>query len=285
VTADALDTEYENGVADVLAYLAGPAAVVERNVHMPGRNSGVQRQIDVRVTGALFGSGSATMIVDCKRHKRPLDVNDVGAFVALVEDVGADIGLLVSTRGASPAAQQAAANARGIRLDVVSVEELAAWSPQGTYTWEYAVPEALYPEATRALRRAGFRVSWVDVDAWRGDVGVGARAFRHFGTASPDGLVLAEAEDRLLAVLRGVGVSAPVLLGSGVVTSGGTPGHRWLEVLHAGQATGMRVLAANEAEIAEQLDWLAETFPDVRRDEIDVLRPDEWPIPLMFPRW
>ena len=117
MTADALDTEYENGVADVLAYLAGEAAIVERNIRMPGNRSGKRRQIDVKVTGALFGSGDATMVVDCKRYTKPIDVNHVGAFVALVEDVGADIGLLVSTVGISPAAQQYAGNVRGIRLN------------------------------------------------------------------------------------------------------------------------------------------------------------------------
>src|SRR5262249_49971708 len=105
MTVDALDTEYESGVADVLAYLAGDAATVERNVRMPGKMSGTRRQIDVRVTGALFGSGTAVMVVDCKRYSKPIDVNHVGTFVGLVEDVGADIGLLVSTVGISPAAQ------------------------------------------------------------------------------------------------------------------------------------------------------------------------------------
>jgi Restriction endonuclease len=52
---------------------------------------GKQRQIDVKVTGALFGSGRATMVVDCKRYAKSIDVNHVGAFVGLVEDVGADL--------------------------------------------------------------------------------------------------------------------------------------------------------------------------------------------------
>lgn len=80
MVADALDSDYENGVADVLAHLAGESAVVERNVRMIGKRSGKCRQIDVRVIGTIFGSGSATMIVDCKRYAKPIDVNHVGMF-------------------------------------------------------------------------------------------------------------------------------------------------------------------------------------------------------------
>jgi hypothetical protein len=286
VTADALDTEYENGVADVLAYLAGDAAVVERNVRMPGRKSGKRRQIDVKVSGALFGSGNATMIVDCKRYTKPVDVNHIGTFVGLVEDVGADIGLLVTTVGISPAAQQYADNVRGIRLDVVPVEHLAAWSPRGTVNFEYAVPAEVYSEAVRAVRRAGFRVKPVEVGEWRGDVGVGFSAFRHFGVLSPSGEQQAEAREQLLAALQRIGVAEPVGLGNGVVSSGGTPSHRWLEVSAAGIPTGLKVLVSSEEDIADQLDAFAPTlFEGFPREQLDVIRPDVWPIPMMFPRW
>jgi len=286
VTADALDTEYENGVADVLAYLAGDAAVVERNVKMPGKKSGKRRQIDVKVTGALFGAGRATMVVDCKRYARVIEVNHVGTFVGLVEDVGADIGLLVSTVGISTAAERYADNVRGIRLNILSVEHLAAWSPRGTVHFDYAVPEAVYPAAVRAVRRAGFRVRHVEVDEWRGEVGVGFSAFRHFGVPSPSGERQVDARERLLGALRRVGVPEPVGLGSGVVVGGGTPSHRWLEVTVAGIPTDMKVLVSSEEEIEAELDalmrWL---FGEVPRRQLDVRRPDVWPIPTMFPQW
>jgi hypothetical protein len=286
VPADALDTEYENGVADVLAYLAGGAAQVERNVRMPGKKSGKPRQIDVKVTGALLGSGNATMVVDCKRYTKPIDVNHVGTFVGLVEDVGADIGLLVSTVGISPAAQEYANNVRGIRLDILSVEHLAAWSPRGTAHFDYAVPSDLYPEAVRAARRAGFRVRPVKVDEWRGDVGVGLSAFRHFGVLSPSGEQQTEAREQLLAALRRAGVAEPVGLGNGIVTGGGTPGHRWLEVSVAGVPAGLKVLVSSEEDIVTQLETaVTELFPGVPRNQLDVIRPEVWPIPTMFPRW
>lgn len=286
MTADALDTEYENGVADVLAYLADGAAIVERNVRMPGSRSGRPRQIDVKVAGTLFGSGNATMVVDCKRYRKAIDVNHVGTFVSLVEDVGADIGLLVSTVGISPAAQKYADSVRGIRLDLLSLEQLAAWSPRGTVLFDYAIPEPLYPEAVRAARRAGFRVRPVDVEEWRGDVGVGISAFRHFGVASPSGEQQAEAAELLLAALRSAGVTEPVGLSNGVVASGGTPSHRWLEVSLAGVPMGLKVLVSSEDDTSTQLDSVVEAMPrGVVRGQLDVLRPAVWPIPAMFPNW
>jgi hypothetical protein len=284
MTAQALDTEYENGVADVLAYLAGDAALVERNVRMLGRKSGKRRQIDVRVTGTVFGGGDATMVVDCKRYSKPLDVTHVEKFVGLVEDVGADIGLLVSTVGVSPAAQQYADSVRGVRLDILSVEELAAWSPEGTVHFDYAVAEDVYPEAVRSVRRAGFRVREVTVEPWRGDVGVGFSAFRHFGVLSPSGEQWAEAEQQLLTALRRVGISEPVGLRQGVVVIGGTPGHRYLEISLKGHPIDRRVLVSSEEDITVQLDGVAMSL-GVPRGLLDVIRPEVWPIPTMFPRW
>ncbi|WP_205786922.1 restriction endonuclease [Specibacter cremeus] len=283
--SDALDTEYENGVADVLAFLAHDAATVDRNVRVLGARSGKYRQIDVRVTGRVFGAGAATMVVDCKRYKKPIDVNTVGTFVGLVEDVGADIGLLVTTTGASDAAREYASNVRGIRLDILSLAALAAWSPKGTVHFDYAVPDSLYSEATRSARRVGFRVRPVAVDKWRNlDGHLAMSAFRHFGVANPSGEVQSEARERLLAALHKVGATDPIAMTNGVVIGGGTPAHQWLEVSLSGHGTGLKVLVASEQDIWIQLESLANGH-SIPLQMLDVVRPDIWPIPLMFPSW
>jgi len=76
---DALDTEYENAVADVLAFLAGDSATVERNVKLYGRRSKTDRQIDVVVRQRSFGA-ETVLIVDAKRWDKPLDVADCRDF-------------------------------------------------------------------------------------------------------------------------------------------------------------------------------------------------------------
>lgn len=285
MATDALDTEYENGVADVLGFLALDAAIVERNVFMNGARSGKPRQIDVRVTGRIFGAGNATMVVDCKRYSKPIDVNTVGAFVSLVEDVGAEVGLIVTSTGISDAARRYAGNVRGIQVDILSVRDLNAWSPKGTVNFDYAVPEDSYSVAARLVRRAGFRVKLIDVDAWRNLPGhLGLSAFRHFGVMSPSGEIQIEAREKVERALRRAGIEAPVSTGSGVVAGGGTPAHRWLEVSYGGRGTGLKILAATEQDIRDQLDMIS-SLHQLPRDLFDATRPEVWPIPLMFPTW
>ncbi len=98
---------------------------------LPGRYSEIDRQIDVIVQGTFAGlPGVHTMIVDCKSFSENVDVKDVEAFIGLVEDVNADLGLLVTSAGYSSAAKKRAAAVRGIILDVVPLDELAFWLPR-----------------------------------------------------------------------------------------------------------------------------------------------------------
>ena len=285
MTAAALDSEYENGVADVLAYLARDAAVVKRNVHLQGRKSHTSRQIDVMVSGKIFGLDDATMIVDCKRYKGPLDVNHVGAFVGLLEDVGADFGLLVTTVGASDAARHLAANERGVRVSMLAVDDLSRWSPRGTIHFDYAVPADRFAEAARAARRAGFRVKPTEVPDWRELPDYeGLTAFRHFGASIPSAEVQEGGRADLMVALGTAGVVEPVPMGNGVVVDGGTPSHRWLEVTVGGVPTELKVLAASEADIDVQLSNFHSMIGG-SREALDVIRPDSWPIPTLFPTW
>jgi len=93
--------DYENGVADVLAFLADGSATVERDVRLPGVRSGRSRQIDVLVRGRIFGAADMTMIVDCKRRKTPVDVKAIESFIGMVEDVGAEVGMIVTSSGST----------------------------------------------------------------------------------------------------------------------------------------------------------------------------------------
>lgn len=81
----------------------------------------------------------------------------------------------------STAAHEYANSVCGLRLDILFLEQLAAWSPRGTISFDYAVRDAKYDDAVRAVRRAGSRVRPVEVEPWRGDVGVGFSAFTHLG--------------------------------------------------------------------------------------------------------
>jgi hypothetical protein len=80
-----LATEYENGVADVLAFLAGPNATVERNVHLLGLRSKRKRQVDVLNT-TVAGLGATQVVVGCKRHSHRLTRRGFCAGSDLRED-------------------------------------------------------------------------------------------------------------------------------------------------------------------------------------------------------
>ncbi|MFL5960068.1 MAG: restriction endonuclease [Gaiellaceae bacterium] len=124
-------SDYENGVADLLAQKFEGRGTVERNVRLPSRSGGRDRQIDVlvRLPLAGMGEGEASMIVDCKRYGTKVDMKDVEAFIGMVEDVGAAIGLLVTTEGFTDGAIARAKSARAIHIEVIRVEELPGWEP------------------------------------------------------------------------------------------------------------------------------------------------------------
>ena len=287
VSKDSLPTEYENGIADVLAFSAGSSAVVHRNVKLPGHSSGSMRQVDIQVTGRIFGVSDATLIVDCKRWGKPVDVADAGAFLDLVEDVRADFGLLVTTAGASAAARQRLRSARGTRHLLMTLQELAAWRPAGTLSTNYRIPKERKTDAEKSLRRAGFRVM-VGQDPRITDNEVCLTTFRHYGIASPPPEVAQEADFAAASALGAIGITDAVILGHGIVTGGGTPAHRWVDVAVHGIPIGQKILVASESDVAEQLSCLRETQRQYRilpAEAFDVIRPDGWPVQHILSPW
>lgn len=120
---------YETQIFTRLKETAGPDAEVTFDLKLTGRYSGVDRQIDVLVRGSFTGIGEATMAVDCKCFSTKVDVKHVEMVMGLVDDVGTDIGLLVTTEGFTPAAKRRAKGSPGMWLDVVPYEHLAEWEP------------------------------------------------------------------------------------------------------------------------------------------------------------
>lgn len=281
-SAEALDSDYENGVADVLAYLAGDSANVERNVFLPGRLSGVNRQIDVLVRGQIYDRVEATLVVDAKRWKAPLDVADVGCFIDLVRDVESDFGLLVTNAGASPGAVTRAHREGTVQVDLLPVQQLLAWRPRGTFQIAYGLrPDAFVP-AARALRRAGFRV--IESTQWTpSDGSLAIEIFRHFGSPQPAADVQAEAMRTVDEILAKRGISG-TLIAHSIIMGGGTPADRWLELTLSGEPTNLKILPATEAQAEDLLDQIA-TAHSLPRNQLGYVRPGGWPGVALFPAW
>lgn len=127
---------YEQQIFETLRTKATNAEVFA-DAHLPGRHSGVDRQIDVLLKGRFPGlDRPQIMVVECKAFTRRVHVKDVEAAFGLVDDVGAPFGLLITTIGFSKAAKRRAESFRGLSLDVVALDDLAVWLPRRpTIAW------------------------------------------------------------------------------------------------------------------------------------------------------
>lgn len=96
--------------------------IIERDIHKYGYSTKAQRQIDIAATGKIAGY-DILVVIDCKYYSKKLDVNDVGAFKTLLEDVRANLGILVTEKGFSSAAQNLAETCH-MKLEIKTLDEL-----------------------------------------------------------------------------------------------------------------------------------------------------------------
>jgi Restriction endonuclease len=116
--------DYEDRVFDELRNRY-PDYQIKRDTKIHGVISQTLRQIDVLIESQVLDS-PVRIIVDAKMHTQPIDVNDVESFIAMMADVQADRGILISTNGYTKTAILRAHNEsnQDIELDVLSLEEL-----------------------------------------------------------------------------------------------------------------------------------------------------------------
>jgi hypothetical protein len=130
---------YEVQIVEWLRSLVGDGGSIEPDVKKQGRFSGVKRQVDIWVAGAFAGrvDDSVTAVVECKHFTRKVDVKSVEAFMGFVEDVGADLGIMVTTKGYSRAAKARALGGRYRlhvvpslpKIEIVDFDERDDWEP------------------------------------------------------------------------------------------------------------------------------------------------------------
>jgi hypothetical protein len=107
--------ELEQLVAKIQRQLA-PKAEVLHDVRLMGRHTGEKRQIDVLVREQI-GQYEIRIIIDCKDYKHPVDVKGVEEFWGLLDDVGAQKGVLVCPRGFTSTAKT---RAEKLQIDLYS---------------------------------------------------------------------------------------------------------------------------------------------------------------------
>lgn len=101
-----------------------PAAQVQKNVRVRGRFSKRQRQIDILITEETPG-GTLRTAIDTKFLRRKIDVKAVDALAGFVEDVGAQKGMLITSRGYTQAAlRRAFYGPSNLELDILNFSAL-----------------------------------------------------------------------------------------------------------------------------------------------------------------
>lgn len=101
--------ELEKMVADIQKQLA-PDATVLHNHHVMGK-SGRKRKLDVTISQRI-SSFPIFIIFDCKHHSKPVTLKDTAAFSVQIEDVGATLGVMVSSSGFDAGARAIAKDKR-----------------------------------------------------------------------------------------------------------------------------------------------------------------------------
>jgi len=133
------------------------------NTHRPGLVSGIGRQIDVLVETALAGS-TASIVIECKAYKNPVDVGKVDELVGKLLDLGVGEGHLYALHGVTSAARSRAENSVLPRIKIMDLTVMKVDS-SGVVIEPERVAEAL--EA----------LGWVDCPAegcFGGEVGLTA---------------------------------------------------------------------------------------------------------------
>nr|WP_262896720.1 restriction endonuclease [Fulvivirga marina] len=85
--------------------------------------SKTDRQIDISIRGELAGN-KILGVVDCKYYSKKIDVKAVESFLGMLEDLNANIGIMITNDGYSQAAINRA-SVKNLKLEIVKIEELA----------------------------------------------------------------------------------------------------------------------------------------------------------------
>lgn len=99
-----------------------PKESFKKNDSIEGRFSKTGRQVDISSRREFAGS-EVLMVIDCKCFNTKVDVKDVDSFIGFLDDLGAQIGVLITNNGYTKAAKNRA-QVKGIRLDIVEYQQL-----------------------------------------------------------------------------------------------------------------------------------------------------------------
>lgn len=173
--------QYEKAVAEFVRIdFPAPFYEVILDYRLPARKSQIKRQIDVAVFER--GQTSPFLIVEAKRHARPINVGVAGSTVSMVQDVGSVPAIMISTNGFTRAAQNLLA-ADGIRHLTLSILQATAlkWVPalkaRFALDREFALVSAEFVEALRIANAQPFEDEVLPYEEWLAIIDTGLCVF------------------------------------------------------------------------------------------------------------
>ena len=115
--------KYEGEIFDKLR-MEFPDGEILKNQKIRGIFSKRSRQIDILVKGKLIGK-EIFGVIDCKKFSKKIDVKTVESFIGFLEDVGANLGVMITNNGYTKSAKNRITNYtnRDIRLDIVEFDK------------------------------------------------------------------------------------------------------------------------------------------------------------------
>lgn len=118
--------EYEEEIYSKLNQEFGKNCKITLDTKVNGKFSKVKRQVDVLIESTLVGY-PLLGVVECKCFSKKVDVKIVDSFIGFLEDVGANLGIIITNIGYSKAAHNRA-EMKGIRLEILTFEEFEDYS-------------------------------------------------------------------------------------------------------------------------------------------------------------
>ena len=104
-----------------------PDGEILKNQKIKGIFSKRSRQIDILIKGNLIGK-EIIGVIDCKKFSKKINVKTVESFIGFLEDVGANLGIMITNKGYSKSAENRVRNyTRDIRLDIVAFEDFESY--------------------------------------------------------------------------------------------------------------------------------------------------------------
>jgi hypothetical protein len=117
--------EYEQKALDYFK-AKYPEAKIDRNLKLPGRLSGIPREIDILIDSQVYGV-SLQIAIECKDWESKLDVADIGTFIDKLKDVKITKGVVLSRSGYTEAARVRARSETEVQLQVLDFDNLPSF--------------------------------------------------------------------------------------------------------------------------------------------------------------